>query len=236
MKKPLQNNKFSKKHFIILSVCLVTGFIIGYSYNLTKNHEKQNVAYIDQQDSYRQDLIEQQERNKELVEELNEIQNQVREFEKTFANNAEEYSHLTKEAEQLRLMLGEIPAKGKGIKVKLEDNEYNPNSTNPNEYIVHESHVLSVLNELKISGAEAISINGKRLKANSYIQCNGPVITIDGKQYPAPFTIEAIGNPDTLVASLKIVGGVFDQLLSDNIVVTIEENVNLNLASIYDET
>ena len=235
MKKPL-HNKFSKKHFIILSVCLVTGFIIGYSYNLTKNHEKHNIAYNDQADSYRQDLIEQQERNKELVSELNELQFQVREFEKTFAENKDEYSHLSIEAEQLRLMLGEIPAKGKGIIVQLEDNEYDPNSTNPNEYIVHESHVLSVINELKISGAEAISINGKRLKSNSYIRCNGPVITIDGKQYPAPFKIEAIGNPDTLVASLKIVGGVFDQLLRDNIIVTLEENVNLTMPSIYDET
>ena len=214
----------------------MTGFIIGYSYNLTKNHEKHNVSYVDQADSYRQDLIEQQERNKELVEELNKIQSQVRKSEKSLANEEEEYSNLTDKAEQLRLMLGEIPSKGKGIQIKLEDNEFNTNSTNPNEYIVHESHVLSVINELKISGAEAISINGKRLKANSYIRCNGPVITIDGKQYPAPFVIDAIGNPDTLVAALKITGGVFDQLLSDHIVVTIEEDVTIEMPSVYEET
>lgn len=133
------------------------------------------------------------------------------------------------------MLLGIIPAQGGGIQVTLKDNEYNPNSTNPNEYIVHESHVLSVINELKISGAESIAINGQRLKSNSYIRCNGPVITIDGKQYPAPFVIEAVGDSKTLVSSLKIVGGVFDQLLSDNIVVTIEEKNLIQMPSINDE-
>ena len=239
MKKPLQSkkyNKFTRKQLIILIVCITTGFIIGYSYKLTKNHEKINNSYIDQEESFREDLIKQQERNKELAEELNELQNQLREYEKSFGENEVEYEHLIEEAEKLRLMLGVIPAQGQGIQVTLKDNEYNPNSSNPNEYIVHESHVLSVINELKISGAESISINGQRLKSNSYIRCNGPVITIDDKQYPAPFVIEAVGDSKTLVSSLKIVGGVFDQLLSDNIVVTIEEKNLIQMPSLTEET
>ncbi|MFC7685506.1 DUF881 domain-containing protein [Ureibacillus sp. GCM10028918] len=237
MKKPLRskkNGKFTRKQLIILIVCIVTGFIIGYSYKLTKN--QQISTYSEQEESYREDLIHQQERNKELAEELQDLQEQLREYEKSFAQNEEEYEHLIEEAEKLRLMLGEIPAQGPGIQVTLKDNEYNPNSTNPNEYIVHESHVLSVINELKISGAESLSINGQRLKSNSYIRCNGPVITIDGKQYPAPFVIEAVGDSKTLISSLKIVGGVFDQLLSDNIVVTIEEKDLIQMSTIGDET
>lgn len=152
------------------------------------------------------------------------MQNQIRDYEKSIAKNEDQYEDLIEDAEKLRLQLGLIPVKGEGIKVTLKDNVYDPNSTNPNDYIVHESHVLSVINELKISGAEAISINGQRLKSNSYIKCNGPVITIDGHQFPAPFVIEAIGNAETLMASLKIVGGVFDQLLMDNIVVTMEQS------------
>ncbi len=239
MKIPLhnkKNNKFTRKQLIILIVCIVTGFIIGYSYKLTKNHEKINNSYLDQEESYREDLIQQQERNKELADELNSLQTRLREYEKSFADNEEDYEHLIEEAERLRLLLGQIPAQGPGVQVTMKDNEYNPNSTNPNEYIVHESHVLSVINELKISGAESISINGQRLKSNSYIRCNGPVITIDGKQYPAPFVIQAVGNSDTLVSSLKIVGGVMDQLLADNIVVTIEEKNLIQMPSITDET
>lgn len=209
--------------------------MIGYSYNLAKDEVKMNSNYLEQEESYREELISQQERNKELTEELIALQTKRREYEKDFAENEEDYEHLLKEAENLRLLLGEIPAHGEGIRVTLKDGEYNPNSTNPNEYIVHESHVFNVINELKVSGAEAISINGQRLKSNSYISCNGPVITIDGKQYPAPFIIEAVGDRETLISALKITGGVFDQLLNDRIVVTIEENDYIQMPSINDE-
>ncbi|RHW39734.1 DUF881 domain-containing protein [Lysinibacillus yapensis] len=237
MKKPLhlKSGKFKRKQLIILIVCIATGFMIGYSFKLTQNQQKATDPYWNQEDSYREELIEQQERNKELAEEYYSLQNKMREYEKTFAENEEEYEHLIEEAERLRLVLGYLPAQGEGIRVTLKDNEYNPNSTNPNDYIVHEFHVLSVINELKISGAEAISINGHRLKSNSYIRCNGPVITVDGKQYPAPFVIEAVGNSETLVSSLKITGGVFDQLLNDRIVVTLEERNLINMPTINDE-
>lgn len=238
MKNLLQSKKpkkFTRKSFIILIVCITTGFIIGYSYNLTKDEKNVTNHYFEQEESYRNELIEQQERNKELTTELNNLQLKIREYEKTFASDEEKYKQHVNEAERLRLLIGEIPAEGEGIKVTLKDGEYDPKSTNPNEYIVHESHIFKVINELKISGAEAISINGQRLKANSYISCNGPVITIDGEQYPAPFEIEAIGNSKTFISSLKIVGGVFDQLLNDRIVVTLEEKTNIIMPSVNDK-
>lgn len=217
---------------IMLIVCIVTGFIIGYSYNLTKDNKKISSPYVDPNESYREDLIEQKERNKELTEELNQLTTTIRDYEKSFASNKNEYEVLLEEAERLRLMLGDIPAVGKGIRITLNDAEYNPNNTNPNDYIVHESHIFKVINELKISGAEAIAINGQRLKTNSYINCTGPVITIDGKQYPAPFVIEAVGNPEVLIPSLQIVGGVFDQLINDQIVVTIEQAEHIDMPTI----
>lgn len=236
MKNRLQNkNKFTRKKFIILIVCITTGFIIGYSYNLTKDEKKINNTYLQQEESYREELIDQKERNKELMDELNHLQEQIRKYEKNFASNEEESQKLVEEANKLRLVLGEIPSQGQGIKVTLKDGEYDTKTTNPNEYIVHESHIFMVINELKISGAEAISINGQRLKTNSYISCNGPVITIDGKQYPAPFVIEAIGDADSLISSLKLVGGVFDKLLNDRIVVTIEKSEQIQMSSVNAE-
>ncbi|CAM5187558.1 hypothetical protein UACE39S_05689 [Ureibacillus acetophenoni] len=232
----MSRNKYmktpSRKSMIMLIVCIVTGFIIGYSYNLTKDNKKISSPYVDPNESYREDLIEQKERNKELTEELNQLTTTIRDYEKSFASNKNEYEVLLEEAERLRLMLGDIPAVGKGIRITLNDAEYNPNNTNPNDYIVHESHIFKVINELKISGAEAIAINGQRLKTNSYINCTGPVITIDGKQYPAPFVIEAVGNPEVLIPSLQIVGGVFDQLINDQIVVTIEQAEHIDMPTI----
>ena len=98
------------------------------------------------------------------------------------------------------------------LRVTLKDAEYDPVEQNPNDYIVHESHIFKVINELRISGAQGLSINGQRITANSFIKCTGPVITIDGKTFPAPFVIEAIGDSDVLASSLYLKGGVIDGL------------------------
>ena len=231
---PQKKAWWSRKYFVILIVCIMTGFIIGFSYNLSKDDEQINSSsnlYAQQRDAYREELIEQQERNKELAEELDGLLETIRQYEREFATPEEHYDELVEEAERLRILMGELPASGKGVSVTLRDDEYSC-ETNPNDYIVHESHIFSVINELKIAGAEAIAINGQRLKTNSYISCNGPVITIDGNQYPAPFVIEAVGNPDGLIAALEIGGGVFDQLLNDNVVVTLEKKDLILLPSI----
>jgi len=224
----------NRKYFIILVVCIITGFIIGFSYNLSKDDRKTGSVssiYVQQGEVYREELIEQQERNKELAEELDTLHETIRNYEKEFATTEEHYELLVEEAEQLRILLGELPAVGKGVAVTLRDDEYN-GVGNPNHYIVHESHIFTVINELKISGAEAIAINGQRLKTNSYISCNGPVITIDGNQYPAPFVIEAVGDQASLTAALEMAGGVVDQLLSDNVVITLEKKERILMPSI----
>lgn len=238
-KKNNKGNFLSRKQFELLIVCITTGFIIGYSYNQAKDNNMSssiNSQLFAQEDSYREDLIEQQERNKELAEESNRLQEKIRAYEKKFTSNENEYEQLVEEAEDLRLLLGKVTGEGKGIRVTLQDGEYDPASVNPNDYIVHESHVFKVLNELKISGAQAISINGQRIMANSFIQCNGPVITVDGKQHPAPFIIEAIGDSSTLSASLNLKGGVINQLLNENIVVTLEENQKLVMSKVNEES
>ena len=221
-----------KKYFTVLLVCIVTGFIVGYSYNLAKDRQQVSSitsSYYEQTESYRSDLIEQQERNLELENEMANLQRKIRQYESDYNNANDTYDKMYNEAQQLRLALGEVSGVGSGITVTLSDGKVDSTS-NPNDYIVHESHIFNVIQELKISGAEAISINGQRLKPNSYIRCNGPVITVDGNQYPAPFIIEAIGNQNTLMSSLELEGGIVEQLLADNIVVSIEKVAQLDMS------
>lgn len=220
---------------MIVLVCIVTGYIIGYSYNLSKDRRESGTitsSEYQKESVYRQQLIDQQERNKQLVEELSILEDKLRNYEQQVASGEQQYNEMLKEVNELRFMLGHLPAKGEGVRIQLEDGDYDPLTTNPNEYIIHESHLFKLINELKIAGAEGISVNGKRLHANSYIVCNGPVITIDGKQFPAPFIIEAIGNKDTLVQAIEITGGVVDQLLNDQIKITIEKRDQIALKSI----
>lgn len=115
-KKNSKGNFFTRKQFELLIVCVTTGFIIGYSYNQAKDNREAGAIdseLFEQEDSYREELITQQERNKELTEELNTLQEQIRKYEKSFASNEKDYKKLVEQAEDLRLLLGELKVKGR---------------------------------------------------------------------------------------------------------------------------
>ncbi|RHW36494.1 DUF881 domain-containing protein [Neobacillus notoginsengisoli] len=223
LKKKVKGNQV-----IFSLVCLVLGFIMAFSYHLTRveNKHKNEAVTGSQYEKtldLRNQLIALEETNRRLQNEYITKQSKMREIEKELSKEEEGYSSIAAEAEKYRMFLGKMKVKGPGIQVSLQDGEYDPKNENINNYLVHEYHVFKVVNELYISGASAVAINGQRLSSRSYIVCNGPVITVDGKQHPAPFVISAIGDPPVLEQALNMSGGVKDQLVNDNIVFTLEK-------------
>ncbi|MFD6440062.1 DUF881 domain-containing protein [Peribacillus sp. NPDC060186] len=216
--------KINSKQVILSLVSVVLGFMIAFSYNLTKDGQGavKDKAW-DQEYELRQQLIKQEKENREFQKELLQKQAKVSNIEKDLAQEKQLFFNLAKDTEKYRMYLGKVKVKGTGLQVTLEDGSDMDSEANVNNYLVHEQHVFKVVNELYISGAEAVAINGQRLDHDSYIVCNGPVITIDGHQHPAPFIISAIGDPDILEASLDIPGGIKEQLVNENVIFTMEK-------------
>lgn len=226
-----------KGNRVILSfICFILGSMLAFSYQYTKREAaKRNITDRQWQKEYdyRERLIEIQKENRRLKNELVQKQNEVVEMEKALAEQQTAYTDLAKQAEKLRMYVGEAKVKGKGIEITLSDASYIPSEQSATDYIVHEQHVFKVIHELLISGAEAIAINGQRISHRSYIVCNGPVIEVDGTQHAAPFVISAIGNPTVLASALNIPGGVKDQLIQDNIIVEIASKDEIVLDPIF---
>ncbi len=223
------------KHVVFSLVFLVLGFMIAFSYQRTQlESEKAKISDKQWQRNLnlRNQLIEQEEINRNLQKELNNKQQKVLEIEKDLSKEAQVFYNLAEDTEKYRMFLGKVKVMGKGVEVTLADGDYDPKEENINNYLVHEQHVFKVMNELYISGASAVAINGQRLSYNSYIVCNGPVITVDGYQHPAPFVISAIGDPDVLNSALNLKGGIKDQLVNDNITVKIEKKDSVVLNAI----
>jgi uncharacterized protein YlxW (UPF0749 family) len=199
--------------------------MISFSYHYTQNQKKEKMtSYQFERDmELRNELIEQEKQNQTLQKELKKKQDEVLEIERKLSDEADVFSELVKEAEMYRVYLGKVNVKGPGVQVTLSDAEYDPAEENVNNYIVHEYHIFQVINELNISGANAIAINGQRISQDSYILCNGPVIEVDGQQHFAPFVISAIGDADTMSAALNIKGGVKDILVNENVQFSLEK-------------
>ncbi|UXH46727.1 DUF881 domain-containing protein [Rossellomorea vietnamensis] len=214
--------KVRGKHVVLSLVCLVLGFILAFSFSLANTEQKELGSRTNgqwkQEETLRDQILEYQQKNNRLQEKLYEKQEKVGNMEKEFSKEKQIYFNLAEDAEKYRMYLGKTKVKGPGVTVTLSDAKYDPEEENANNYIVHEHHVFKVINELYIAGASAVAINGQRLKHDSYILCNGPVIQIDGIEYPAPFKITAIGDPEVLSSAMNITGGVKDQLVNENII------------------
>ncbi|MCJ7839555.1 DUF881 domain-containing protein [Lederbergia sp. NSJ-179] len=227
------------KYVIFSFVFLIFGFILAFSYSQAGKDKHLNVQITDKQyrmeKNLRNQLISIQGRNQELQNELYEKQDNVRQIEKELFQEEEYYHTLAADAEKYRMFLGKVKVKGPGVEILLEDGEYKKEE-DANNYLVHEHHVFKVVNELIVSGASAIAINGQRLKSDSYIVCSGPVITVDGNPFPAPFKITALGDADALISAVTLKGGARDQIVNDNIMFTIEKKKQIVLDPVLGES
>ena len=126
-------------------------------------------------------------------------------------------------------MIGLSEVTGPGVIITLSDSTRDAKSVlNASELIVHDGDVLSVINELKNAGAEAISINDQRLVPTSSIVCGGNIIEINGEKVGAPFEIKAIGLPEQL-AALSRPGGYLEILKNATVGVELKKSNNITI-------
>jgi uncharacterized protein YlxW (UPF0749 family) len=98
---------------------------------------------------------------------------------------------------RLGLATGADAARGPGVRVVVD----NGPATSGDDALVLDSDLQKLVNGLWLSGAEAISINGQRLTSLSAIKQGGEIMTVNFKRIQPPYTVSAIGDPDSLAAS-----------------------------------
>ena len=160
--------------------------------------------------------------------------NKYKELEKAEQTLEQERENSTQNDDNLKeteesITIGLTEVNGPGVTVTLTDSKKDISSSlNPSDLVVHDLDVLSVINELKNAGAEAISINDQRLTPNSGIICGGNIIDINGEKVGAPFIIKAIGLPEQL-AALNRPGGYLATLKEYNIGVEFKKSNNITI-------
>lgn len=193
--------------------------------------------------------IAQGKRESELIDDLAKLQRKyndlkvtyddnlkvVDEYKSNSATNSELISSMQEEVKKLSIAAGTENLVGQGIVIVLTDGNKTLDEELRQDSLVHDSDVLTVVNELKAAGAEAISVNGQRIIASSAIRCVGPVIQVNYQKVAAPFTIKAIGNAQYLESALNIKNGVADLLREIGIGVKITREKDVKIAK-YDGT
>jgi uncharacterized protein YlxW (UPF0749 family) len=161
-----------------------------------------------------------QDKRANLEKELQDLEQQQQALSSDTTNGAALVNNLTQESKQLGIALGQVPVKGPGVTVTIP----------PDSNIVY-LDLVDIINELWASQAEAISINDQRVTPWTTISWNKEkmTITVNGADVTFPCTIKVIGNPDTLMSGLQLLGGVLDNLAVFKIYPNVQRSSELSL-------
>lgn len=195
----------------------------------TVNNSNSTVSQNYEENQLRAEVLKYKEKYDNKYEDLEKAEEDLeKEREKATANN-EELTQVENEIKQGNKILGLSEVTGPGVVVTLNDNQNLSTVLNLSDAIVHDLDVLSVINELKNAGAEAISINDQRVVPTTAISCGGNIIDVNGEKVGAPFVIKAIGLPEQL-AALSRPGG-YLSILKDNygIVAELKKENNITI-------
>ena len=116
-------------------------------------------------------------------------------------------------ADATRAQAGFTAVHGPGLAVELNDAPRRPDGSlpvgaRPDDVVVHQQDVQSVVNALWAGGAEAMTIMGIRVISTSAVRCVGNTLLLHGQVFSPPFRIEAIGDQARMRATLAADPGV----------------------------
>lgn len=178
----------------------------------------------------RNEVLKAKEKYDNKYKELEETEKKLEEERKSATENNTELSSLEEQIKNGNKALGLTDVTGPGVIIKLEDSPITTANSflDLKDALVHDMDVLSVINELKNAGAEAISINDQRIIPTTSIECDGNVIKVNGEKLGTPFEIKAIGLPERFV-TLDRPGGYLYKLRDWRIIAELNKSNSITI-------
>lgn len=131
----------------------------------------------------------------EVAEKLIETQEKINEYQEKMNSNEQASELLEKELEQTNLLVGRTDVIGEGVIITIQDNE---------QKSIEASDLRTLINELKLAGAEAISINDARVVNMTEIVDVNNYILVNEDRIVSPYVVKAIGNQTYLSSALSL--------------------------------
>ena len=142
-----------------------------------------------------------------------ELQRQIDETTRAQAGSDGPIAQEQARADAVRAAAGFTEVHGPGVRVVLDDAPRRPDGNlpagaRPDDVVVHQQDVQSVVNALWAGGAEAMVIMDIRVISTSAVRCVGNTLLLHGRVYSPPFQIQAIGDSRRMLDALAGDAGV----------------------------
>ena len=141
--------------------------------------------------------------NDRLRSEIAGLQRQLDSLELGGTNRATSVAAIRADLDRIRAWAGLDPVAGDGITITVRGPIGAPD-------------VEDVVNELRNAGAEAVAIDDVRVVTGTVVGGGPGAVSVDDTPLGDPFTIRAIGVPESLTGSLTRAGGIIAQLAATN--------------------
>ncbi len=214
--------KITYKSLVICSAIL--GIIISLQLK-TINLENNGMTTSKEGEQLAVELRGLNKEEEELRSEIDDIKDRIDEYKVGKGD-----SKLKSEIKKYEILSGYTDVEGKGIEVKIKQNK-DVGLDSSQSIIYNYDLILSMINKLNSAQANAISINGERIVANTYIHLKEDALFINDIKIIEPIVINAIGNPDTLASALQIKYGIvweMEEYYNVNIEIEKKEKIKIN--------
>ena len=183
----------------IMSLLLV--YVMFIQFRIVNEKDTAGVEFM-RETELKEMLASYKEKYKELTEEIEETGKMIEEYKQNEKSEEATVALLEKDLAEARMKLGITDVHGEGIIIRMQNTEIGS---------INYLELLQLINELFLSGAEAISINEQRIIAMSDIVNPGNFILINNERVASPFEIKVIGDTKYLQSALNIKGGYIDK-------------------------
>jgi uncharacterized protein YlxW (UPF0749 family) len=191
-----QKSKAIAIRSLIAVLCIGFGILISAQFRSLPARVSNPIAPYASLKETKEELYEEQDQLKNVVKSLQEEIRKAQEDNKNNILSKEELYALNSQ----KMLAGLTKLNGPGVIVKLDDSKA---SNASDQSIIHAADLRDIINLLWSSGAEGISINSQRIVTNTAIDCIVNTILINNVRISTPFQIEAIGNQEIMLASLR---------------------------------
>lgn len=210
-----------------LSLTIIIGFtafiFTMVMFTQFKTIEQTDITAIEtmRETELREELARVKANYEEVQTKLSDTESKILEYKTQMENEEDSTKLLEKELDEAKMYLGYTNVIGQGIIITLSDSSRS----------IESYDLINLVNELKLAGSEAISINDNRVVSTTEIvDIINKYIMVNGKRISGPYTIKAIGDKKYLESGITLKNGYIDEMKANgkSISYQLEDEIIIN--------
>ena len=222
----LKNNKIFIICLFIMFVLF--GIIVGIQLNTEIPTEGDGLSNPLNREGEVQEITDLRKANNDMKNKINELELIIDQYEQERIVESIPLRKIRSEMQQYKFLAGHSPASGPGMIITIEGML----EENIARIVEEKRYLVSLINELKIFGAEVISVNNIRLTGRSEITLAGSHINVNTIPVAPPYNIQVIGDAKAFKRYIEHQTFIFEFMKIDGLKVNIQYVDEIKIPSI----